>query len=179
MKQSAIAQRRAKRHKRFNNTAKLNLVSLMDIFTILVFFLIVNQSEVSVLDTTNKIKLPVSIAEKLPNENVLITVLNNTVLVQGRSVWSQALSLSNSTQEDENNSLLIAAVKKELTYLANKRPQLNEREQTQGRSVTIVGDASVPYRVLKQIMSACADSNYRNISLAVQQLLKNSAGETQ
>jgi len=52
MKQSARAQRLAKHHKRFNSSPKLNLVSLMDIFTILVFFLIVNQSEVRVLETT-------------------------------------------------------------------------------------------------------------------------------
>ena len=38
MKQSARAKRLAKHHKRFNSAPKLNLVSLMDIFTILVFF---------------------------------------------------------------------------------------------------------------------------------------------
>jgi biopolymer transport protein ExbD len=171
MKQSAIAKRRAKHHKRFSNTAKLNLVSLMDIFTILVFFLIVNQSEVQVLDTIKQINLPISIAEELPSENVLITVLNNKVLVQGRSVWQSNTSLNN------NNNQLIDALKVELAYLASKRPKLNPLEKKLGRSVTIIGDASVPYQVLKQIMAACADSNYRNMSLAVQQLLKNASGE--
>lgn len=181
MKQSAIAKRRAKHHKRFSGSAKLSLVSLMDIFTILVFFLIVNQSEVRVLETTNQINLPVSIAEKLPDENVLITVLNKSVLVQGRAVWQQEQPLresyTTSIQSNEANQQLIDAIKTELTYLASKRPQLNELEQTQGRAVTIIGDASVPYQVLKQIMAACADSNFRNMSLAVQQLLKNTSGE--
>lgn len=184
MKQSAIAKRRAKHHKRFSGSAKLSLVSLMDIFTILVFFLIVNQSEVRVLETTNQINLPVSIAEQLPDENVLITVLNNSVLVQGRAVWQQEQPLSESiansvdaTNLNGSNPQLIDAIKTELAYLANKRPQLNELEQTQGRAVTIIGDESVPYQVLKQIMAACADSNYRNMSLAVQQLLKHTPGE--
>lgn len=177
MKQSARAIRRAKHHKRFNQSAKLNLVSLMDIFTILVFFLIVNQSEVRVLETTNQIDLPVSLADELPNENVLITVLNNSVIVQGRAVWQQELALSESSSNGDVNQSLVEAIKSELSYIAGKRPQLNESEKTQGRAVTIIGDASVPYQVLKQIMAACADTNYRNMSLAVKQLLKNTSGE--
>ncbi len=168
MKQSARAKRLAKHHKRFNSSAKLNLVSLMDIFTILVFFLIVNQSEVRVLQNIKEINLPVSIADELPNENIVVTVLTNTVLVQERAVWQQAQNLSNLA--DENNVELVAALKKELVYLASKRQTLTESEQLKGRAVTIIGDALVPYQVLKQIMAACADSNYRNMSLAVQQI---------
>jgi biopolymer transport protein ExbD len=178
MKKSAIAKRRAKHHKRFGGSSKLNLVSLMDIFTILVFFLIVNQSEVRVLETTKQINLPISIAEELPSENVLITVLSNSVLVQGRSVWQQDTALNENTLGDNNNEQLIDAIKTELTYLAGKRSELTQLEQEQGRSVTIIGDSSVPYQVLKQIMAACADSNYRNMSLAVQQLLKSASGES-
>ncbi len=185
MKQSARAKRLAKHHKRFSSTSKLNLVSLMDIFTILVFFLIVNQSEVRVLETTKQINLPVSIAEELPSENVLITVLNNSVLVQERSVWQQDVALNElnnnpqvgSNQVDSNNEQLIDALKTELAYLAAKRPQLSESEQEKGRSVTIIGDAAVPYQVLKQIMAACADSDYRNMSLAVKQIAKSTQNE--
>ena len=176
MKQSARAKRLARHHKRFKNSAKLNLVSLMDIFTILVFFLIVNQSEVRALQTSKEINLPVSVADELPDENVLISILNNSVLIQNRAIWQQDNWLKNI---DENNSeALIKAIKNELNYLAQKRPQLSELEKAQGRSVTILGDSSIPYKVLKQIMTACAQSNYRNISLAVKQIARDkSAGE--
>ena len=174
---SALGSATASRLKHQGYAAKLNLVSLMDIFTILVFFLIVNQSEVRVLDTTNQINLPVSLAEKLPNENVLITVLDKSVIVQGRAVWQQESALSAFSSDDDLYQPLIEAVKTELSYIAGKRPQLSEQEQELGRAVTIIGDASVPYQVLKQIMAACADSNYRNMSLAVKQLLKNTTGE--
>ena len=177
MKQSARAKRLAKHHKRFSSTSKLNLVSLMDIFTILVFFLIVNQSEVRVLETTKQINLPVSIAEELPSENILITVLNNSVLVQERAVWQQGVALNELTLGNGNNEQLIDALKTELAYLATKRPQLSEAEQEKGRAVTIIGDASVPYQVLKQIMAACADSDYRNMSLAVKQIAKSAQEE--
>ena len=50
--------KRRSRQVRGKKSAALNLVSLMDIFTILVFFLMVNSSEVEVLQSSSKIKLP-------------------------------------------------------------------------------------------------------------------------
>lgn len=174
MKQSARGKRLAKHHKRFNSGGKLNLVALMDIFTILVFFLIVNQSEVRVLQNIEEIKLPVSIAEELPVENLVITVLTNTVLVQERAIWQQ--SSENEGLDKQQNDQFIQALTTELNYQASKRPQLTELEQQKGRAVTIIGDASTPYIVLKQIMAACADTGYRNMSLAVEQQAKKVTG---
>jgi biopolymer transport protein ExbD len=175
MKQSFKAKRLAKHHKRFSAGSKLNLVSLMDIFTILVFFLIVNQSEVRVLQNTKAINLPVSIAEALPAENVLITVLPQSIMIQERVIWEQQTVLTEINKEE--NSGLINAVKTELKYLAVKRPILSNSEKSKGRAVTIMGDASVPYQLLKQIMAACADSDYRNMSLAVKQVAKSKLRE--
>jgi len=171
MKQSFKAKRLEKHHKRFSAGSKLNLVSLMDIFTILVFFLIVNQSEVRVLQNTKEINLPVSIAEEMPAENVLITVLPQSLIIQERVIWQQSTNLTD--VGDNLNLGLIKAIKTELSYLSTKRPVLTENETKKGRAVTIIGDASVPYQVLKQIMSACADSDYRNMSLAVKQVAKS------
>jgi len=44
----------------------LNLVSLMDVFTILVFFLLANSSSNEVLTTPKQIKLPDSVVEAKP-----------------------------------------------------------------------------------------------------------------
>lgn len=178
MKQSARSKRLAKHHKRFNSGSKLNLVALMDIFTILVFFLIVNQSEVRVLQNIEEIKLPVSVAEELPVDNVVITVFNNTVLVQERAIWQQKVSANNGVVNGlQDNSEFINALTTELNYQASKRPELTETEQEKGRAVTIIGDASTPYVVLKQIMAACADTGYRNMSLAVEQQARIKQGE--
>ncbi len=170
MKQSRKTKRLAKHHKRFGATNQLNLVALMDIFTILVFFLMVNQSEVRVLQNTKEIKLPVSLAEELPAENIVITVLSDNILVQERAVLPVAKTIA-SFNESENLAL-IDAVKKELIYLTSKRAKLSQSEQEKGRAVTIIGDASIPYSLLKKIMAACADSDYRNMSLAVEQMSK-------
>lgn len=175
MKQSSRSKRLAKHHQRFNSGSKLNLVALMDIFTILVFFLIVNQSEVRVLQSIEQIKLPVSIAEELPVENVVITILDDTVLVQERSIWQR--SVKSEALDAQEKSGFIEALKTELTYQASKRTELTVMEQEKGRAVTIIGDASIPYVILKQIMAACADTGYRNMSLAVEQQAKSTQGE--
>ena len=76
--------RRARQEKKGKKVAALNLVSLMDIFTILVFFLMVNSSEVEVLQTSSKIKLPDSTSEKQPKNQLMISVDEDDLVVQGR-----------------------------------------------------------------------------------------------
>ena len=58
MVKSARAKRMERRHIRGKAGMALNLVSLMDIFTILVFFLLVNSSDVEVLPNAKEIQLP-------------------------------------------------------------------------------------------------------------------------
>ena len=86
MKMSRRAKRMERHHKRNKRGAALNMVSLMDIFTILVFFLLVSSTTVQDLPNTKEIKLPESIAEKLPKETVVIVVGSNDIVVQGRKI---------------------------------------------------------------------------------------------
>ncbi|WP_445773699.1 ExbD/TolR family protein [Shewanella sp.] len=175
MKQSARSRRLVKHHKRLKAGSKINLVALMDIFTILVFFLIVNQSEVRVLQNIEKISLPVSVADTLPVENLVISVIADTVLVQERAIWQKSENGQGLTEQE--NPEFIQTLTTELTYQASKRTELTETEQQNGRAVTIIGDAATPYVVLKQIMAACAATGYRDISLAVEQQAKQANGE--
>ena len=61
----------------------------------------------------------------------------------------------------------IAALTKELNYQASRAADLSEEEAKIGRAVTIMGDQSIPYELLKKVMATCAAADYRNISLAV------------
>lgn len=175
MKQSLRAKRLARHHKRLGVASKLNLVSLMDIFTILVFFLIVNQSEVRVLQNSEKLDLPVSIAQQLPSENIVIAVFDNHVLVQERAVWKKSSDNASNGLTQADTDALITALKAELTYLAGKRTELTALEEENGRAVTILGDANIEYQLLKQIMTVCAEANFRNMSLAVEQVTASKA----
>lgn len=169
MKQSMHARRMARHHKRSKSQPKLNLVSLMDIFTILVFFLLVNSSEVEVLQSNKSIKLPESIADKKPENNLLVLVSDSDIVINGRPIANiQAVLASNSEE--------IAPLKQELEYLATRKPYASAEEQEKGRDVTIMADATLPYSLLKRIMTTCARSEYRNISLAVSQFPEGHSG---
>jgi len=165
VKSSLRAKRMARNHRRTQQNSKLNLVSLMDIFTILVFFLMVNSGDVEVLQSDKNIKLPDSVAEQKPDLSLLIKISETDIIVQGRSVASVA-DILNSDKE------AIAGLSKELAYLAERKPLLTDDEKAQGRSVTIMGDQNIPYTLLKRVMATCAAADYRDISLAVNALPK-------
>ncbi|MFC1751142.1 ExbD/TolR family protein [Pseudomonadota bacterium] len=158
MKMSRRAKRMERHHKRTKNRAGINLVSLMDIFTILVFFLLVNSSDVDVIPSTKSIKLPESVAEMKPKETLFIIVNDETLLVQGRPV----VDVSKVMDSPDN---IIKELKEELEYQAS-RSLLPADEETR-REVTILGDKNIPYRLLKKIMITCNSVSYTNISLAV------------
>lgn len=163
MKQSLRARRMARLHRRHKSQPKLNLVSLMDIFTILVFFLLVNSSDVEVLQNNKAIKLPDSVAEKKPDNTLVVMVSADDIVISGRSIVSVSEALAGN--EDQ-----IIPLKKELEYLASRKPFANDFEAKKGRDITIMGDSSIPYTLIKRVMTTCAQTDYRNISLAVSKI---------
>ena len=156
MKLSRRAKRMKRHYKRMDKSAGLNLVSLMDIFTILVFFLMVNSSEVKVLQQDKSIELPISSAKEQPKDNLIITISGENVLVQGRTV---------ATTRSINSEGYLEGLRTELEYQANKMS--SNREITNGYPATLVADKNTPYKVLKSIMATCTDANFTRISLAV------------
>lgn len=162
MKQSLRAKRMDKRNKRLLQVPKLNLVSLMDIFTILVFFLLVNSGEVEVLQTDKNITLPMSVSEQKPNNNLIVLISNEDLLVGGQRIASIKDLTANQDQA-------FAPLTKELKYQAQKAGPLSPEKQLTGRPVTIMADQKVPYATLKKVMATCAMAEYRDIALAVTQ----------
>jgi biopolymer transport protein TolR len=159
MKMSRRAARMERHHKRSRLFVGLSMVSLMDIFTILVFFLLVHSSNVEVLPSAKSIQLPESVAEKLPKETVVVMVNETEILVQGRKIASVA-------EVNQAGGDTIEALKAELDYHAG-RSAIRERDPRKQRQITIMGDKEIPYRLLKRIMITCVRANYDNISLAV------------
>ena len=162
MVKSGRAKRMKKHHKRNKGAGALNLVSLMDIFTILVFFLLVNSSDVEVLPNDKDIQLPESIAEEKAKETVVIIVGDEDIIVQGTPVAKVADVLA--TQGNDIPEL------REALLSQNDRVLRREaQDDIAGREVTIMGDKDIPYRLLKKVMATCTQSDYGQISLAVLQ----------
>ena len=146
---------RAKRH-----TSGLNLTSLMDVFTILVFFLLVNQSAVEVIEPPKQIKLPDSVVEAKPRQTVTIMVSADAILLQGEPVVSVAEVLGTKNEH-------IAALSEKLAQLRENIIGLNTATVAKSNEITILSDKTIPFKVLKRLMSTCTNTGYTRISLAV------------
>ena len=169
MKESRRTRRMAMHHqRREDRNASLNMVSLMDIFTILVFFLLVSAANTEVLPTPKHIKLPESTAEKSPKENLIVMVNDRDILVQGHKIAS-------ASQVMRSNQSVIRPLLIELKRQAASESKKRKRLADTKRGITIMGDQKIPYALLKKIMLTCASADYTNISLAVVQ--KTVAGE--
>jgi biopolymer transport protein ExbD len=141
---------------------KMNLTSLMDVFTILVFFLLVNSANVEVLETPKQITLPASSVEDKPRETVVIFISPEEVTVQGESVVTLADILATPEQD-------IAPVAARLAQVSAKTIGLKTRMVAESQEVTILADKSVPFSVVKKVMSTCTGQGFSRISLAVLQ----------
>lgn len=162
MQMSARAKRMDRHHRRHKGGAQINLVSMMDIFTILVFFLLVSSVNVETLPNPKDIRLPESIAEQRARENVVVTVTRDAVLVQGRPVATVAEVMA---REDMRIPALEEALKSQTDRVLRKESMANLAD----REITIMGDRDIPYRVLKRVMAACTGADYGRLSLAVTQ----------
>ncbi len=162
MVKSARAKRMDKHHKRHKGSGALNLVSLMDIFTILVFFLLVNSSDVETLPNAKELQLPESIAEQKAKETVVILIGEEDLIVQGTPVAKVA-----DVMKIKGND--IPALRQALKSQNDRVLRREAKDDIAGREVTIMGDKEIPYRLLKKVMATCTQSDYGQISLAVLQ----------
>jgi len=153
--------RRIKRMSRNRGkVSKMNLTSLMDVFTILVFFLLVNSGSVEILEAPKEVTLPESRVESKPRETVVIFVSKEEVLVQGKAVALVADILEGRSEATDPIYSRLAELK--ATVIGP-----NTLSVADSQEVTILADKSVPFAVIKRIMSTCTDGGYENVSLAV------------
>jgi biopolymer transport protein ExbD len=162
MVKSARAKRMEKHHKRNTRGGALNLVSLMDIFTILVFFLLVNSSDVETLPNAKELQLPESIAEEKAKETVVIMIGETDLIVQGTPVAKIADIMAIKGND-------IPELREALLSQNDRVLRREAQEDIASREVTIMGDKDIPYRLLKKVMATCTQSDYGQISLAVLQ----------
>ena len=88
MSQMSALERRAERKSRKGSGVDLNLVALIDVFTILIFFLLSTAVGVETLVSPRKVQLPLANAEQAPKETVVLVIAGDEILVDGRPVAS-------------------------------------------------------------------------------------------
>ncbi|MBX3623597.1 MAG: biopolymer transporter ExbD [Rhizobacter sp.] len=157
MKMTGI-EKRAARMARNQSGLDMNLVALIDIFTILIFFLM-SSTGIEVLTNSKAVKLPSSIAEKTPRQTIVVAVSDTDIVVDGRRVASVAEA--NALQDD-----LIPGLKAELDLLAS-RQVIGADKDANAKAVTIMGDKNIPYSLLRKVMYTSARANFTEIAFAV------------
>lgn len=154
---SAVA---AQRRKSRGSATRLNLVSLMDIFTILVFFLMLNTGEVEVLQPDEKVALPKSFAELRPDDSPVIKVSSEAIYYKEREVVT--------LDDPALRKATIAPLYQLLAEHIKQQPGAKEGAGKVARSISIMGDASVEYALLKKVLNTCAQAGFRDVALAVE-----------
>jgi len=157
VKKSARARRMARHHGKHKAVATLNLTSLMDIFTILLIFLLVNNNNAAKLPDNKDIQLPESIAQELPSEVLTIQVSPNDVIVEG-----QRIADTETVKAQQERT--VQALVDELNFRASQSLGGTADEE---REVMILADREVPYAVIKKLMRSCMETPYTKVAFAV------------
>lgn len=161
-KHSRRAERMERHHKRKKQYSGLNIVSLMDIFTILVFFLLVSSSDVEVLPNAKTLELPESTSKQKPEETLVVMVNDEDIVVEG-------LKIAAVQEVIDSPEAVIEALASELQHQATRMAKSGGATEDFRGEITIMADKAIPYKLLKKIMLTCARTRYSDISLAVMQ----------
>ena len=140
--------------------AGLSLVSLMDVFTILVFFLLTNSSSNEVLSNPKEITLPDSVVESKPRETIVIFVSPDVILLQGEEVMKTKDLLG--AKGD-----IIVSLRDRLIEQRKNVIGVSTKTAVESKEVTLLADKKIPFKYLKKIMSTSTSAGYGKISLAV------------
>ena len=153
-------QKRAARNARHGNALDMNLVSLIDVFTILIFFLLSN-SGVETLPASGAVHLPESTAKKDPKETLVVVVNATEITVEGRKVADVAPAMAATATDD-----MIPGLKAELDIIA-ARPVALAENASKAHALTIMGDKDIPYQLLRKVMYTAARADFTDVSFAV------------
>jgi biopolymer transport protein ExbD len=149
------------RGKRSGESTGMMLTSLMDIFTVLVLYLLVNQGDGINLEPPPWVVLPESAVDTIPRQSIVISLTQKDVLIQGEPVVSIAEVSASPLAEIDAIRQRILQIK---DAAAKQKDQIGVDTE-----VTIVADRAVPFKVLKKVMSTSSNAGYGKISFAVNQ----------
>lgn len=151
-----------KRHRIHAGEARLQLTSMMDMFTILLVFLLKTYStHGQLINPSQDLTLPSSVIQHPPEVGLDVTISSEWVLVNGKPVEK----IMNVVRQD---GYIINNLQNELRKYANEGQKLEEQYGTPfSGKVTIQGDKKLPYHVLIKILATCGQSDFPNMRLVV------------
>jgi biopolymer transport protein TolR len=136
-------------HERKIRMVSLSLTSMVDMFAILVIFLLTNTNTVTQwIEVSKGIQLPKAKAAEVPTKAA-------TIQITQTEVFGDLHKLTN-TGDVLNGGPTAEVVKRWLS------------KQKKEGYVNIVAHEKVPYGVIRKIVASCQDAGFANVNLAVQ-----------
>jgi len=145
--------------------ADLLITPMVDMFVIIVLFLIANFSATGeVLMMTKDIQLPEAVNVREVEMVPVVMISKDQVLVSG-TVIGRVEDLA------RDDYLNIPSLEEKLREMKKQYEDLHSlaKDEASGfkGDVNIQGDKDVPYKIMKRVMFSCATAGYNNINFAV------------
>lgn len=153
---------RSRRRTTGSGQVRLQLTSMMDMFTIILVFLLKTYStQGQLINPSDDLTLPTSLSSRVPEMGLELTVSADWILVNGKPV-------SKTSDVMASSGYIIPALRDELDRYAREAERMESLygSRFSGR-VTIQGDKNLPYRLLMKVMATCGQSRYPNMRLVV------------
>lgn len=153
---------RIKKHDTNPGNVRLNLTSMMDMFTIILVFLLKTYStEGMLIQPSDNLTLPSSSIERSAEVALDLVVSKEAIAVNHEEVES----VNNVLNQD---GLIIDRLLEKLQVYAReaKRMEVQYGSKFSGK-VTIQGDKEIPYKLLVKVMATCGRAEYPNMRLVV------------
>lgn len=157
--------KRQQRKARGGGEAKLNITSMMDMFTIILVFLLKSFStEGQLVTPATGLTLPSSSVERTAKEALAVKISDNNIVVEDRLVVNPKKYQEVLKQKD----FMIAELQTVLSEFAEEARKSSEMfgKEFSGE-ITIQGDVGVPYSILTRVMYTCGQSGYPVMNLIV------------
>jgi biopolymer transport protein ExbD len=155
--------RKLRWRKGLKGQSNVNLISMMDILTVLLLFLLKSYvAEGEVMVPAPGLKLPASTAEQTPKASLIVAIDGDAIRVGGDKVASASAAMASNDPVIEE----LAAKLQELRANPD-RVAPAATAAVDPRLVTIQGDKDIEYRLLRKVMFTLSRNGFENVSLAV------------
>ena len=158
---SIRAKRILRRNARRPGVVSLNLVPMIDVFMVLVFFLLVTTQSVDNLRSPRELALPTSLSMTQPTDAPIVMVTKQAVLIQG----VQVMTLDEAIAAPADKPL--APVRAELLKVTLLQVEGANAGSTTRGEVNIMADRDIPYAVLKKVLATCGELKFARIAVSV------------
>lgn len=165
---------RKSRRRKSNAVATIQITSLLDIMTILLFFLLKHYSASVDINVTRDLQLPLSTSNRAPINALNLAVSQSEIAVDGENVIDLQDSPTpgvkmipaSAFKDDPDLIVPLLDILKRKRGFADAASGLDERLKFQGDCI-VQADKSIPYSLLRKVLYTAGQADYVQLNFAV------------